>query len=172
VDADRHDGIFGPLRIGPIASLGVPRPVSVELFAKVANTIGVGIEYSFLPTMTVDIVTVRAQGVAGDLRWFVLGSPFFLGVGAGVQWLSAVGSTQGYTATVDASKTFITPRLGVMWTFGPGFSIGADAGVELPVAYTTTVAPPIEQITDHALVKALTRSPLPDVHLARLGWLF
>src|SRR5262245_8994388 len=47
-------GIFGPVRIGPLAGASLPRPVSLALFLKYKRAIGVGLEYSFLPTMTVE----------------------------------------------------------------------------------------------------------------------
>ncbi len=171
-DADRGRGIFGPLRIGPVVSVAFPRPLSIELLGVYGRTLGLGIEYSGLPAITIGGVNARAYGVAGDVRWFVLGSPFFLGAGVGVQSLSASGSSMGYQASVEASKVFVTPRLGVLWTFGAGFSVGADVGLEVPIAYSQTASPAIAEIENHELVVALTRRPLPEVHLARLGWLF
>jgi hypothetical protein len=171
-DADRENGIFGPLRIGPVVSVAFPRPSSIELLGVYDRGVALGIEYSSLPSITVDGITARAYGVTGELRWFVLQSAFFLGLGVGAQSLTASGERSGYRATMDASKVFVTPRIGVLWTFGPGFSVGADVGVELPVAHQETVTPALPEMQNADLLVALTRRPLPDVHLARLGWLF
>src|SRR5258706_5543077 len=61
-------GIFGPLRIGPLAGVSVPRPLSIELFLKYKRAVGIGLEYSVLPTLNVDGVSVHASAIAGDLR--------------------------------------------------------------------------------------------------------
>lgn len=165
-------GIFGPLRIGPLVGASIPRPVSIELFLKYKKALGLGLEYSALPSLNVDGVGLHASAIAGDLRWFVLDSPFFLGAGLGVQTLHGAASVDGFSGYADASKVFFTPRLGLLFTFGPGFSVGADAGVELVVSHNETIVPALDQITQNPLLVALTRGPLPDVHLVRLGWLF
>jgi outer membrane receptor protein involved in Fe transport len=172
-EEDREPGgIFGPLRIGPLVGAAFPRTMSFELFMKVRRAVGVGLEYSLTPTVTIDSVTVHASAIAGDLRWFVLDSPFFLGAGVGVQSLQATASVGPYSANADTKKVFVTPRLGVLWTFGAGFSVGADAGIEVPIAHDETIVPAIPQVANNDVLVALTRRPLPDVHIVRLGWLF
>jgi len=171
-ESREEGGIFGPLRVGPLAGVSVPRPLSVALFMKYKRAVGLGLEYSVLPTLTVDGVSVHASAIAGDLRWFILDSPVFLGVGMGVQSLKGAATISGYSGSADASKVFVTPRIGMLWTFASGFSIGADAGIELVVSHDETVVPDIEEIRNNAFVAALTRGPLPDVHVLRMGWLF
>jgi hypothetical protein len=167
-------GIFGPLRIGPVVGAGVPRPFSVALLARAWKQIGLGVEYSMVPTLVVDDVHVRAHAFAADARWYVFGSPAFIGVAAGVQSLSAEATVLGYAGSGNATKTFVTPRFGILWTFASGFTIGADAGVELPVSSSLAVTPAIAQsaVASNDLVALLTNRPLPEVHLVRLGWMF
>ena len=172
-EPDHSDpGIFGPLRIGPLVGASFPRPMSLELFFKVKEAVGLGLEYSFTPTLTIDGITAHASAIAGDFRWFVLDSPFFLGAGVGAQSLHAEATISGYSGSADTSKVFITPRLGVLFTFGAGFTVGADAGIEVPIAHNETVVPQIDQLANNDVLVALTRRPLPDVHLVRMGWLF
>ena len=139
---------------------------------KYRRAVGIGLEYSFTPTVAIDGVTAHASAVAGDFRWFVLDSPFFLGAGVGVQSLHATGTVGPYSGTADTSKVFITPRLGVLFPFGAGFAVGADAGIEVPLAHSETAVPPLDQVQNNDILVAFTRKPLPDVHLVRLGWLF
>lgn len=139
---------------------------------KYKRAVGIGLEYSVLPTLNVDGVSVHASAIAGDLRWFVLDSPVFLGVGLGVQTLTGAATISGYSGSADASKLFLTPRIGLLFTFGPGFSIGADAGIEMVLSHRETFVPDVDEIRNNSFVAALTRGPLPDVHLVRMGWLF
>lgn len=165
-------GIFGPVRIGPLAGASVPRPISLEMFLRYKRSIGIGLEYSVLPTVNVDGISLHASAFAGDLRWFILDSPVFLGAGFGVQSLRGDATFQGYAGDAEATKVFFTPRLGLLWTFQSGFTIGADAGIELVVSHRESFNPDIDQIRNNSIVATLTRDPLPDIHLLRLGWLF
>jgi hypothetical protein len=126
------------------------------------------------PTITVDDVHVRAHAFEGDVRWYVFGSPAFVGVAAGVQSLTAEATVLGYAGSGSATKTFVTPRFGILWSFASGFTIGADAGVELPLSSDLAVTPAVAQgaVASNDLVVLLTNKPLPELHIVRLGWMF
>jgi hypothetical protein len=167
-------GIFGPVRIGAMAGVALPRPVSFTALAVIANTVAIGAEYSFAPTFSVQGIEIHASAVSGEARWYVGGTPVFLGASAGVQTLTASGMVQGFAGQGSSSKVFITPRFGLHHTFPIGLSIGADVGVEIPVSTTLAVNPSFAEplVAANDYVDLLTRRVLPELHIARIGWLF
>jgi hypothetical protein len=171
-------------RIGPLVGVGFPRPFALEGFAKFGGVIGGGLEYSFLPQVTVSNVAASFQALAADLRVFPFKGAFFLGLRAGRQWLD--GSTTVTVGPVSvpesmaATTWFLNPRLGILYTFDSGFTLGIDAGVQLPISpefhrsglgsgteATASVDQTLKSVSD-----ALGNKPTPTVDLLRVGFLF
>lgn len=166
-------------RLGAIAGVGFPRPISVEVMTRLGGYVAIGGEYGLLPQMSVDGVSVSTWAVTGDLRLFIFKGAFFFGVRGGRQHMDAsatvtatgLGSTSG---SVAIDTWFVNPRLGFLWTVKYGFTIGIEAGVELPVtsAFSSSLpAVAASQIQDSSPVRFL-QGTLPTVDLLRIGMLF
>lgn len=175
---DREDDTSA---IGVLAGVGFPRPLAIEVVAKLGITM-LGVEYGFLPTMTFDAVQARMWSAAGDLRVFPFGGAFFVGLRAGYQLASAEATLTAtgigsYTEAIEVGSWFLNPRIGFLWTFKP-LAIGFDAGVQIPVATSVgrsslleTVSPSIDsRVQDVAY--ALGQTPLPTIDLLRIGLVF
>lgn len=173
-------------RIGPIVGVGFPRPLAVEAFAKFERIVGAGVEYSFLPTVTVLNARTNFQAVALDLRVFPFKGAFFIGARAGRQWLAAATSLDAgrygsFAEQMHASTWFLNPRAGFLYTFESGITLGIDAGVQVPIApqyRRTGDATDLgygDSTVEQSLVlvsNALGNATTPTVDLFRLGFLF
>lgn len=170
------------LRAGVLLQGGAPQPLGVQAFARIADAFGVGVGYAALPRSLGDallsIANVNNAHLSStsadlDLRWFPFHGSFFLGASGGRQEVWASGSSSGQTENIDVVTWFATPRLGWLFLFDPGFTLGFDAGVQLPVSSSSTVTPPggIGGSAARSAADLIANTPLPSVHL-RLGWLF
>lgn len=174
-------------RLGPVLSLGFPRPFALEGLLKIEDVIGLGVEYSFLPKTTLADVSTRFDAFAVDLSWYPFRGGFFIGMRGGRQWLSGSASLRvqnvgTYTESVEASAWFVNPRIGYLYTWSSGFTLGVDVGVQLPVGATYERSGPataagLAQGTsvDDALrrvTKTLGNDVTPTVDLFRIGFLF
>jgi len=174
------------LRIGPLVGVGFPRPLQIEGMVKIAKVVGLGVEYGFLPKISVAGVEASFKGVAGDLRIFPFKNAFFIGARGGRQWLDGSGTlTVGgiaYTEAMAAATWFINPRIGFLHTFESGLTIGIDAGVQLPVGPTYERTGPATSLglaentdIDRSLRTAantLGNGVTPTVDLLKVGFLF
>lgn len=175
------------VRIGPLIGLGFPRPFAVEAFGKIERLVGVGVEYSFLPEVSVASVDTSFRAIALDLRLFPLRGGFFIGARVGHQWLDAktrvdAGRYGSFRETMAAETWFLNPRIGVLHTFDSGITLGVDAGVQFPIdpAYERRGALADSGLTsgseiEQALVTAadtLGNRTTATVDLLRIGFLF
>ncbi|MBX3262520.1 MAG: hypothetical protein KF782_22760 [Labilithrix sp.] len=174
-------------RIGPLVGVGFPRPFAIEGLAKFERLVGVGVEYSFLPRMNVMNVEASFSAIAGDLRVFPFRGAFFIGARVGRQWLDAkalvnTGQLGSFSEAMAASTWFVNPRVGLLYTFDSGITVGIDAGVQLPinpsfqrsgVATETGIASQLDiDATLLAVANGLGNSATPTIDLLRLGFLF
>ncbi|HVH42227.1 MAG TPA: hypothetical protein VM925_07775 [Labilithrix sp.] len=175
------------LRIGPLVGVGFPRPLAVEGFAKFERLVGVGVEYSFLPRVNLMNVDTSFKALAADLRIFPFKGAFFIGARMGRQWLDAkttlsAGQLGSFQESMSASTWFVNPRLGFLYTFDSGITVGIDAGVQLPISPSykrsgaaTDAGVASGSDVDQTLVlvsNALGNSTTPTLDLLRLGFLF
>lgn len=165
-------------RIGVLGGLGFPRPLAIEGMVKIEKTLGLGLEYSALPTLSVSGVDTSFHALAADARIFPFQGPFFIGVRAGRQHLAGTGtvSANGLSAqgSMSVDTTFVNPRIGFLWTFEPGISVGIDAGAQIPVSSNVSSSlPEGTVVSDEALRIARTfgTSVIPTVDLIRVGFL-
>jgi hypothetical protein len=178
-EEDGSNGPLDPFRIGAFTGVGFPRPVSIEGFIKIEKIIGLGLEYSFLPSVTLGGVDTELNAIMGDLRVFPFENGFFIGVGAGRQHLSAasaVGIAQlgGATPGITVDTIILNPRIGFLATWGWGLTLGIDAGLQLPLAATThsTIPSGVSLSPDPSgMANAFGRNVLPTVDLLRIGLL-
>lgn len=165
-------------RIGVLGGVGFPRPLAVEGLFKVERTLALGAEYSVLPTLSISGVETTFHAIAADARVFLFDGPFFIGLRAGHQHLGGAGTVtvNGYGAqgSVTVDTTFVNPRLGLLWTFEPGFTVGIDAGVQFPLSSTTsTTLPQGTAINQQALSIGhdFGSAVIPTIDLLRIGFL-
>ena len=166
-------------RLGVLGGVGFPRPLAIEGMLKIERALGLGVEYSVMPTFTISGVETRFWALAGDVRVFPGQGAFFLGLRGGHQHLGAQGAitvqrygTLSESLTVDT--TFVNPRLGCLWTFEPGFSIGIDAGVQIPLSTSSSNTLPAGTAAStevNRVASSYGQKLLPTIDLLRIGFL-
>lgn len=175
------------LRVGAVAGLGFPRPFAIEGMVKLEKQLSLGVEYSFLPRTTIRDVTTRFDAFALDANWHPFKGGFFIGLRGGRQWLSGsatlkVNNVGSFTESADAATWFVNPRVGYLYTFGSGLTLGLDAGVQLPIGATyersgpATAAGLAQGTTVDDTLKTVANvfgnDVTPTVDLLRVGFLF
>lgn len=189
-DAEQPDAAFEPpadstsndehddMRFGVIAGVGFPHPIAVEGMMKIADWVAIGFEYGVLPTSSFGSVDLSMQSYAADARFFPFRGAFFVGARMGYQSARAsavitVGSASS-EQTLNMTSWYVNPRLGILWTSKPGFTIGTELGLQIPMAARTSgsnsLGIPVELPENP--IATLNRSVLPTVDVLRLGWLF
>lgn len=170
-----------PFRIGAIAGVGFPRPLAVEGLVKIDGVVAAGLELGFLPTTNLFGVQARMTSIAADLRVFPFRGAFFVGLRAGHQELHAETtlSAAGYSVTesATASTWFVNPRVGFLWTWQSGFTVGIDAGVHLPIGATldSTIPSGVAPEIDRGIASTAAtfgNGVTPTIDLLRVGFLF
>lgn len=179
--AARSGGRLGPLQLGAYAGLSFPRPLSFEGLVTYQKLVGLGIEYSVLPELTVSGVHAKLDAVDVELKVFPFRNAFFAGVAVGHQHFDASGNVVlpmklgSIPEQATADTWFVAPRIGFLYTWPWGLSLGMDAGVQIPIAtsFTSTVPmgfPGSQSVTEwqHTIGKDV----LPTLNLLRAGFLF
>lgn len=166
----------GKLHVGALAGVGFPRPLAVEGFVAWRWFV-VGAEYGFLPETSIAGAKLSMWSASADARFFPFRGPFFLGLRAGRQSVSASAtvSALGQTASgeVDVASWFVNPRVGLLWTWSSGFAFGLEAGVQLPIAtkVTTTLPSAIDDGGVTSTAETYGSKVIPSVDLLRIGWM-
>ena len=175
------NGPLDPFRIGAFTGVGFPRPVSIEGFIKIENILGLGVEYSFMPNLTLGGIDTQFSAIMGDVRVFPFANGFFIGVGAGRQHLAAASAVAlpaqlgGATPGITVDTFILNPRIGFLTTWSWGMTVGIDAGLQIPLAATTesTIPSGVAFSPDpRGVASTFGRSVLPTVDLLRIGMLF
>jgi hypothetical protein len=141
------------LRVGlTVGLISIPRPISVEVQVKLWDWFGVGASYNYLPGFVSDLllnaydihnVTVTSTSWELALRAYPFRGSFYLGTNIGVGSVTASTTGNLQAARADVTNPFITPRLGWLWIFGSGFTLGFDLGVQIPLGKSAiTFEPP------------------------------
>ncbi len=168
-------------KFGVLGALGFPRPLSIEAMINVEESVAIGIEYGYLPSIKVDGADVHYHAIAGDLRVFPLKSPFFLGARLGKQHVDASGTMTvsgygTYNESMSIDAWFVNPRLGFLWTHSSGITIGMDVGLQIPISHTesSTVPAALQAKAPQSITTVTTlfgTSVLPTVSLLQIGML-
>ncbi len=191
---DEHEGwgLFGPLRFGPVVGVGLPSVLSFGGTVKLTRFLGGGITVGMIPTIKVSFygdATVSYQHYEAYGRLYPFGGSFFLGAGAGYATIrGTLKSTYplgtlgipGLPESVDFQSEasvrtmMLSPTIGFFHTFGSGFSIGIDAGAQIPIApseITFNTAAPSVPAEAQPLVNAAVASNDEDVRkqLEKMG---
>jgi hypothetical protein len=146
---DDSHGVFGPFRIGPVIGIGLPRFLSIGGAIKLTKFFGAGINYGIIPEVQFAYygdATVRYQGV--DIYGHVhpFGGGFFMGAAVGYAHargtykeefenpLDPNSASFPYTSEATMQTLVLTPELGYFFTFKSGFTMGVEAGLQIPIA--------------------------------------
>ncbi len=162
---------------GVLGGVAFPRPIAVEGMVKIERIVGLGFEYSMLPGITVEGVNTHFWALAADARVFPFKNAFFVGLRAGRQHLGgnaniAMPGVGTVNETMSLDTTFINPRIGFLWTWGPGISLGINAGVQIPVSTSESSSLPPGTPVDPRITRVgntLGRNVLPTVDLLQIG---
>jgi hypothetical protein len=133
-----------PLRIGFLVGVGAPRSATAEVYFKFFDVLGIGASYTYLPKFVGDWIlkaynvydpslSVTSHSWELALRIYPTRGAFFLGANLGMGSVEAVlhGSTRNATAKVDGP--FVAPRIGWLWIFASGITLGLDGGAQIPL---------------------------------------
>jgi len=166
-------------RIGVLGGVGFPRPLAIEGMIKIEKILGLGIEYSAMPSLSIEGVDTSFHAIAATARLFPFKNGFFIGLRAGRQHLGGEGTVTvapygTYHESVTVDSTFINPRIGFLWTWDPGITLGIDAGVQVPVGATVSSSLPAgtqanKDVMDVA--NTLGNTTLPTIDLLKVGFL-
>jgi hypothetical protein len=155
-DSDDTNGLFGPFRIGILVGGGLPDLVSLGGTIKVTRYFGAGINVGLIPTVHISFygdATLSFQEYDAYGHIFPFGGAFFVGAGVGYATVKGTLATHfdlssyqkqypgaGIPPSIDVSSQasvrtlVLTPQLGLLHTFGSGFTLGADVGAQVPIA--------------------------------------
>jgi hypothetical protein len=164
-------GLLPGVRIGPkLAVLPLPGLLGVGLEARIKDTVGLSIDYGFLPELHVPAFSESSSQGSGvsvsneisdgkvsyrDLGFAVRFMPwhgaFHLGAAYGIRTIQAsatgtvsspgLGSASG-VAKIESTSTYLAPELGWRWIWPGGFFMGLDLGWQIIVSQRTTVDVP------------------------------
>ena len=179
---DRSDEDTEPVRIGAVAGVGFPRPLAIEALVKIEGVLALGVEYSTMPKTTIAGVDTSFWAIAADARLFPFRNGFFVGVRGGRQVLTGtttanLGALGTFTESGEARTWFVNPRIGFLWTWNSGFTVGIDAGVQIPIgpSLTTTLPAGLPAEVDRTIASVANtfgNGVTPTVDLLRVGFLF
>lgn len=180
--------LFGPVQVGPVASLGAPDGGRIDLAFRYAGIVSAGAGVSMLPSVPVPGANATLVRVGGDgwVRWHPLNGAFFVGAGAGYTQMkgtltmpiTAFRATSTAQAHAYAGDFYVSPQVGMQWMLPHGITLGFDAGAEVPVAtrgptYDASKYGLVTSVNGTgALASAMhyaSRSPVPFVHLLNVG---
>lgn len=201
------DGLFGPFRIGGLVGVGLPAVLSFGPAIKLTRYFGAGLNFGLIPTIKLSLYgEAKIAYVESDLygRIFPFGGMFFVGAGVGyatitgsfkssydVRPYQAIAPSLPDTLVVESKASVrtlvLTPQIGLQHTFGSGFTLGIDGGLQVPLApseieFETQLPPevppeviekfvePNDQKVRDTLEK-IGRAIVPTLNL-RVGWLF
>ena len=151
---DESHGVFGPFRIGPVVGVGLPGLLSFGGAIKLTKYFGAGVNVGIVPELQFDYygdATVSYQSVILYGHIHPLGGGFFLGAGVGyahvrgtyaevfdisdyVSPKSGIDPRFPYTSEATVDTLVLAPELGYFFTWKSGFTMGVDAGVQIPIA--------------------------------------
>jgi hypothetical protein len=165
-------------RMGAIAGLGFPHPLSIEAMVKLDDYVAVGGEYGVLPTITIDQIQTHLWSLSADGRVFPFRNTFYVGLRVGRQHVGASGTVNVDTVgalneQLALDSWFLNPRIGALWTAPSGLTIGAEIGIQIPVSPSVTSSLPLAYAPEaERRIDTLGKTVLPTIDLLQIGVLF
>ncbi|GMV15317.1 MAG: hypothetical protein HS104_29535 [Polyangiaceae bacterium] len=203
---DSADGLFGPFRIGGLVGVGLPSVLSFGGAIKLTRYFGAGVNVGLIPKIRISLygeAELSYQEYDAYGRLFPFGGMFFVGAGVGyatikgsfkssydVRPYKAIAPTLPDALVVESRASVrtlvLTPQLGLQHTFGSGFTLGIDVGLQVPLApsevhFDTQLPPdvPAEVIDKYVkpndqkvqdTLETIGRATVPTLNL-RAGWM-
>jgi len=141
-----HEGLFGALRVGPTASVGVPFLLNYGLDTTWDRRFGAGFAMGrFKRDLNADS-QIELYNWDVRARWFPWQGSFFLGAAFGNQGIVGKTTTKikqttgGVDLEVPATirlavqSKYLTPHLGWFATWDWGFTLGFEVGYQMPMS--------------------------------------
>jgi hypothetical protein len=164
-----------------LGASGIEQPVHGEVALRFASgflsaRFGGGIVPGVIGSAMLSAVGVHGGALTSwsteaGLALHPFGGSFFLGATAGHLSLSASAPTALGAVNISANTLYLTPRLGWLAVWDSGFTLGFEAGAQLPLGPNVVVTGPSSVV---AKVESLSRSiaalPLPTAAV-KLGFL-
>ncbi len=155
-----------------VGASGIEQPVHAELAMRFAGgflsaRFGGGlvpgaVGAAMLSAVSVHNGSLTSWSTEAGLALHPFRGGFFLGATAGYLSLNAAAPTQLGTVTIAASTLYVTPRLGWMAVWESGFTLGFEAGAQLPIGPTVSVGgPPNAAAKAESLSRSIAANPLP-----------
>ena len=142
------EGVFGPFRIGFLIGTGLPDLLNLGGQIKLTRYFGAGVNIGIIPTVKLALygqakLAYQEYDAYGHIYPF--GGAFFLGAGVGYATMKGslansypvpveFGNSVSIESQGSVRTLVLTPQIGLLKTFGPGFSIGLDVGAQVPIA--------------------------------------
>lgn len=211
---DEGEGLLGPFRIGGLVGVGLPSILSFGGMIKLTRYFGAGINVGLIPAVKLSFygeadLSYQEYDIYG--RLFPFGGALFAGAGVGYASVKGTFQSSYDTSSLQAQARsmgiplppnlpnpvyiesngsvrvlVLTPTIGLLHTFGSGFTIGIDVGAQIPIApsdthFDTVVPPQVpQQFRDQYItpndqkvqdtLNSLSRTVIPTLNL-RVGWL-
>lgn len=186
--------LLGDFCLGPVLTLGAINPLGIG--AQVRNKyLGAGIDYQFIPSLTISNTSARWSLFSVDARVFPFGGSFFLGLGFGYQSFSAARTESTEYGDVNVKGELGIPmlKLGIGFIGSSGFVMGIDLGLGFPLGgtnvdfqvksdaasefqdeptYQNTLADVRRSVNDAADAAVKVLPFIPQLNLFRIGYLF
>jgi len=205
----KEDDDVDQFKIGPVAGTGVPSVISFGGTMKVTRFLGAGINVGLIPKVKLSYygdATLSYQHYDIYGRLYPFGGGFFLSGGAGyatvdgtltssqTQAFMGQSGTISYNGKGTVRTLMLTALIGYFYTTSIGFSIGVDAGAQIPIAPSKIdfnssrsvsasnplikteidkLAEPYQTKADQSIrdtLEKIGRSTIPTVNL-RIGWI-
>lgn len=201
--AEDEEESVDQFKIGPVAGVGIPSIVSFGGTLKLTRYLGAGVNIGLIPKVQLDYygkATLSYQHYDIYGRLYPFGGGFFLGAGAGYATVDGtltatynspvvvpgLPSSATYNGTGSVRTLMLTALIGYFYTTSIGFSLGVDAGAQIPIApsqisFSSSVSPKEagtlfadqKKSADDSVISTLEkigRTPLPTLNL-RIGWI-
>jgi hypothetical protein len=151
VDAPAPTSEVAPRRVrftGTIGAVSLPRVLSVELLARFRKTndpawdlfaLGASLDYlppgvvNFGEKTTLSWLQVGPEGKFFPWRWL------FVGARIGYQFSRADSEKFGSEVDYITTSAFVAPKVGALYTFASGLTIGGDLGATIPLFAGTSI---------------------------------
>jgi hypothetical protein len=173
----KPQGLLPYTIVGPkLALLPIPGVYGLGLEARFLNFVGVGIDYTAIPTVKLGDVKAGYTDLSFNARVFPWKGRFYLGAALGSRNFTAKASdTNGNEAKIEVKGTYIAPEIGWRFIWASGFFMGIDLGYQIILSPKTTLTSnlaidPIEKKNVQDAGDEIGKIGLPIISLIQLGF--